>query len=293
MLDILPNTATLPAPASYHWTPALQADFLGHLAATGSVTLAAKQVGMSPRAAHDLRHRADGAALAIGWAAAVLIARARLEDAMLDRALFGVEESWERTIDADAGTQRVTRRRHHGQTGLAMLARLDRMVATPADRLDARLAQLAASDWASFLDLFAHADFATAMADLIEQWFAARVAAPDRLAQIVGVMPIASEVAQISADSDDGLAYEADAAKEAEALDMWWDDNHDRWVTNFPPPPGFAGEADGEFGDDDYWRTLADAEQARMDGHEALKIAARLIASEARRREYFNLNVED
>lgn len=148
------DPAAIPAPASYHWTPALQAEFLAHLAATGSVTLAAQQVGMSPRAAHDLRHRRDGAALRIGWAAAVLIARARLEDALLDRALFGTEESWERTATGDDGSQLVTRRRHHVQTGLAMLARLDRMAETRAVTLDTRLAQLAAGDWAGFLGLF-------------------------------------------------------------------------------------------------------------------------------------------
>lgn len=291
MLDTLPDANPATLPASYHWTPALQADFLGHLAATGSVTLAAKQVGMSPRAAHDLRHRADGAALAIGWAAAVLIARARLEDAMLDRALFGAEESWERTVDAGDGTQRVTRRRHHVQTGLAMLARLDRMVEAPAVTLDARLAQLAASDWASFLDLFAHADFATAMTDLIEHWFAARVAAPDRLAQIVGVMPIASEVAQISADSDADLSDELAAADEADALDMWWNEDLDCWVTNFPPPPDFDGEEDGEFGDIDYWRTLAEDEHALMEAEEARHNAALRIAAEAKRREYLDRKV--
>lgn len=289
MLESLPLPTDIPAPTSYHWTPALQADFLGHLAATGSVTLAAKQVGMSPRAAHDLRHRADGAALAIGWAAAVLIARARLEDAMLDRALFGTEESWERTIDADAGTQRVTRRRHHVQSGLAMLARLDRMVETPAVTLDARLAQLAASDWASFLDLFAHGDFATAMADLLEQWFAARVAAPDRLAQIVGVTPIASEVAQISDDSPADLSYEEAVAKQADQLKMWWDGRQQCWVTNFPPTPDFAGEAEGEFGSKGYWRTLADDEQAVLDAAEASHLATLRTAAKAKRGEYFGL----
>ena len=65
MLDSLPNPAALAAPASDYWATAQQAEFLGHLAATGSVQLAAKHVGMSARAAHDLRHRADGAALRI------------------------------------------------------------------------------------------------------------------------------------------------------------------------------------------------------------------------------------
>ncbi|NJS14517.1 MAG: hypothetical protein HC788_07805 [Sphingopyxis sp.] len=40
--------------------PTLQAEFLGHLAATTSVTHAARLVGMSTRAAYDLRQRDEG-----------------------------------------------------------------------------------------------------------------------------------------------------------------------------------------------------------------------------------------
>ena len=50
------------APASYHWTPALQRAFLDHLAVTGSVQIAASRVSMSPGAAYQLRHRARGVA---------------------------------------------------------------------------------------------------------------------------------------------------------------------------------------------------------------------------------------
>lgn len=71
MLEPRPNPATLPAAASYHWTPALQGEFLGHLAAMGSVRGAALYVQMTPRAASDLRDRR-----AVGWAAAILVARA-------------------------------------------------------------------------------------------------------------------------------------------------------------------------------------------------------------------------
>lgn len=292
MLDTLPSLAETPAPASYHWTPALQAEFLGHLAATGSVTLAAKQVGMSPRAAHDLRHRRDGLALRIGWAAAVLIARARLEDAMLDRALFGTEESWERRIDADDGTQRVTRRRHHMQTGLAMLARLDRMADAPAVTLDARLAQLAAGDWASFLALFAVPDFAGTMDAHIECWFADRVAAPDRLGQLVGVTSIASEVAQISAADAEPAAPETTAKSppgEPAPKHSVWRDGFGGWQTNFPPPPDFAGDEVSDYGCADYARDLTDAELEKIEARQAeIETAAHDL-----RRDYFGLDDDD
>lgn len=39
------NPADSPAPASYHWTPGLQRDFLAHIATTGSVTISAARVG--------------------------------------------------------------------------------------------------------------------------------------------------------------------------------------------------------------------------------------------------------
>jgi hypothetical protein len=271
MLDTLPSLADTPAPASYHWTPALQAEFLGHLAATGSVKRAAAQVGMSPRAAHDLRHRRDGLALRIGWAAAVLIARARLEDAMLDRALFGTEESWERSIDADDGTQRVTRRRHHVQTGLAMLARLDRMAEARAVTLDARLAQLAAGDWASFLTLFVDPAFADDMDRIVETWLAARIATPDRLSEIVGIASIASEVAQISApDAEPATAETAPQSPLAEAPPKHsvWRDGFGGWRTNFPPPSDFDGDEVDTYGGEEYSRNLTDQELAKIDARQ-------------------------
>ena len=276
MLDTLPAAAAIPAPASYHWTPALQAEFLGHLAATGSVKLAASQVGMSPRAAHDLRHRGDGLALRIGWGAAVLIARARLEDVLLDRALFGTEENWERTATGEDGSQLVTRRRHHVQTGLAMLARLDRMAEARAVTLDARLAQLAASDWAGFLALFANPDFAATVGDLIQRWFAGRLAAPDRLAQLVGIASIASEVAQISA-ADAGpapantaatAANAAATAAEAAPTHSVWQDGFGGWRTNFPPPPGFSGDEVDEYRCEEYSRDLTERELAKIEARQ-------------------------
>lgn len=70
-MENLPHDpAQLPAPASYHWTPALQRQFLEHVADTGSVRIAADRVGMSPSAAYQLKQRPEGAAFRLGWAAA-------------------------------------------------------------------------------------------------------------------------------------------------------------------------------------------------------------------------------
>src|SRR3546814_2551358 len=91
-MDLAHNPATIPAPASYHWTPALQREFLEHLAATGSVKLAAQRVSMSTGAVYQLRPRPEGAAIKLGCGAAVLIARARLAADLLDRAIWGRSE---------------------------------------------------------------------------------------------------------------------------------------------------------------------------------------------------------
>ena len=43
---------------------------------------------------------------------------------------------------------------------------------------------------------------------------------------------------------------------------IWWDEAADDWRTDFPPPPGFAGEEQGAFGEDGYWRTVDAEEEA-------------------------------
>src|SRR3546814_8595145 len=121
-------TAAIPAPApaappSYHWTPALQRDFLSHLAVTGSVKIAATRVSMSPSAAYQLRHKPQGAAFRLGWAAAVRIARERLAAELPDRAIWGIEESYERGPATRAGYHYHNRPRHDPRLGLALHAR--------------------------------------------------------------------------------------------------------------------------------------------------------------------------
>ncbi|WP_447931244.1 hypothetical protein [Sphingopyxis fribergensis] len=69
-MDDTHNPADIPAPGSYHWTPTLQRAFLEHLAATGSVKIAAVRVSMSPSAVYQLRQRAEGAAFHLGCSAA-------------------------------------------------------------------------------------------------------------------------------------------------------------------------------------------------------------------------------
>lgn len=96
--------------------------------------IAAAHVSMSPSAAYQLCRQPEGAAFALGWAAARLIARDRLADELLGRAIYGVEESTERLAEAETRRSFTKRRRQVPSLGLAMLARLDRAIEPCAAR---------------------------------------------------------------------------------------------------------------------------------------------------------------
>jgi transposase-like protein len=57
------------------WTSQRQADFIGHLAETGSVAEAARRVGCSRESAYRLRRRAGAESFAAAWDAAVAAER--------------------------------------------------------------------------------------------------------------------------------------------------------------------------------------------------------------------------
>jgi hypothetical protein len=65
-----------------------------------------------------------------------------------------------------------------------------------------------------------------------------------------------------------------------------WEEDDVIW-TSYPPPDDFDGEEDGEWGDEDYCRTLSEAEEAvvRSDGKRAR--AARIARARAERDSYF------
>ncbi len=76
--------AASPAPRHDGWTLARQRRFCELLAEHGNVGEAARRVGMSKQSAYSLRRRAAGAAFALGWDAAIGIARRRLIDDALE-----------------------------------------------------------------------------------------------------------------------------------------------------------------------------------------------------------------
>ena len=287
MLEPRPNPAALPAPASYHWTPALQGEFLGHLAAMGSVRGAALFVQMTARAAYDLRDRRAGLAFKLGWAAAILVARDRLQDELLDRAFRGVEDVYDRTPCGD-GSYQIRRRRINAPASMAMLERLDRQIAERATSREALLARIIVADFAAYLDLFTSPAFAADPETALAAWFADQRARPDPLAALLAPPVKLCEVAQISAD----LVDEETPEEAAAGLSLWYDDEMEEWRTDFPPPgDDFDGHEDGEFGDEGYSRSLSDAEYATINARETDAKAAWSVpfhaAAEARRREVF------
>ncbi|WP_374526325.1 hypothetical protein [Sphingopyxis sp.] len=301
------------APGSYHWTPRLQRDFLESFATTGSVKISAARVSMSPAAVYQLKQRAEGAAFRLGCAAALLIARGRLVDELLDRAIWGHDETT--TVMREEDRSLYKRRRIDSRLGLAMLARLDRMVETRARAGEEMFAQVIAGDWPGFLSLFDVADAASGraeaarssaeaegtseaapqgtpangMAAALALWLAGRDNRTNPLATLWRDTRIANEVAQFSDDSGEAPEAEPTPEEEAEAMTVWHDDETGELRTNFPPPEGFLGLEEGRFGDADYERTLDAEEEIAWEAALAEAHAPLRRAGEAARRAFFGL----
>lgn len=161
----LPDTIPTPDPQRRvdGWSPARQRRFLEILAATGVIMLACEGVRITARSAYTLRIRHDGAAFRLGWDAAILIARARLADDLLSRAIMGSEE----VIRKDPDNYEVRRHRHDNRLAMSMLARLDRMADSPPEGSDAALARVVAQDFSAYLDLICPAEEADKESELI------------------------------------------------------------------------------------------------------------------------------
>ena len=277
--DVERDPDTVSIRNDYRWTPACQRAFLEELACTGSVLSATKHVAKSPRSAYALRHRREGAALRLGWDAAIVIARATLFDLLMDRAIHGYEEM---TVKQEDGS--TLRGKYDNRLGQGLLSRLDRMAeAQAAANSVAAQVQLVVQDFESFLDLVERGGKGAEAAI----FFAARNDAPmPELAAPEIEKAIQNELGRIS-------AAEAAPAAEPDLLDMepedaaarlsvWYDPDEEQWKTNFPPcntDDAALIEESGLFGDADYERNLTpDEEEAQrivLDAETApLRVAA-------------------
>lgn len=270
------------------------------------------RVGLSAASAYAFRRTAKGAAFALGWRAASLLARDAIAETLLVRALEGQVTT---IVRADGSIQT----RHHHDNGLCMrlLARLDRQVETAPDA-DVKAARLVAQEFDAFLDLVAR-DEGPARAGL----FLARrapaltkdgtdpaydlapiyaLAAADRFAR-TGVAT-AGEVDVSDLDPAARADWTADQWQRAEAagllalaapaaekavsepqlsqhspahaaeVPIWWSDDAGEYRTSFAPPDGFDGDENGAFGDADYDRALSDHEAAIIAEDDAAAAAA-------------------
>lgn len=88
------------------WTVEMQRDFIRTLADTGSVSHAARAVGVSRSTAYAMRHRAAHATFALAWDVAIQLGRKRLLDVAMERAIEGQEVAvWYRGEQVGTRTQ--------------------------------------------------------------------------------------------------------------------------------------------------------------------------------------------
>lgn len=99
------------------WSAEKQRLFIATLADTGSVTLAAKSVGMSVKSAYALRRAPDAEGFDRAWRSAIRQAMSRLIDVCMERALEGTEEP---VHDRD-GQVVGHRIRHHDRMAMFLL----------------------------------------------------------------------------------------------------------------------------------------------------------------------------
>jgi hypothetical protein len=178
-------------PPSYHWVPPTQRLFLEVLAQSGSIKRACAAVSMSRQAAYAFRRRKDTVAFSTGWDAAVLVAQAQLESAVMEAALAPITMIQTRNPE----TRRIGWRRADpwlgAGMGMSLLNRLDRSADT-ANWPDERAARvrIASSNFEALLDLVGDGASETA--------FAAFLADRDAL----GNIPIQCQLPEKSAISE-------------------------------------------------------------------------------------------
>lgn len=286
------------------WTPDRRARFCELIGEGQTVDAACYLLGMSAAGAYALKRRADGASFALAWEAANLIARGRIADRMLARALDGQVD---RVVKPNGDV--VERHRFDNRLALHMLSRLDRRA--EAEGADSHAARLVAQDFDGFLDLVRR-DAATARAGLFllhagqtdatdlapiaalaraDAWLRAAPEDADapalddleadrrhewtaeqwRRAEAAGLVSFAAPPAPDDEVEVEETAREAQLRQLREQLGdpddtppVWWDDDDEAWRTSFPPPDDFIGYESNIPGHVDYVRALTDAELVRM-----------------------------
>ena len=139
------DAATGRAPRHDGWTPERKRIFLTILSHCGIVADAARAAGVSTKSAYGLRNRAEGRTFLLAWDAALLIARGRLADSIMSRAVNG----WTEVIRRD-GQVVGERNRYDNRLSMAMLTRLDEKAHGLGE--ENQLAQGIAQEFDQFVD---------------------------------------------------------------------------------------------------------------------------------------------
>ncbi|HVQ09009.1 MAG TPA: hypothetical protein VMS43_11310 [Allosphingosinicella sp.] len=135
-------------PAIRHdgWDPVKERIFHTTLAETGVVADACRACGMSRNAAYARRRGAAGRAFALGWDAAILIARGAVADDVISRARHGVIDRVYKN-----GELVAERHRYDNRLTMSVLTRLDRLAEGLGE--NAPVIRAVAQEFDRFLDL--------------------------------------------------------------------------------------------------------------------------------------------
>jgi hypothetical protein len=256
------------------WTPEKKRLFLERFAECGVLVEACEAVGMSARAAYNLRDRDP--LFAAGLEAACVKARGPLADEAYSRARNGVVERIYRD-----GVVVAERHRYDNRLTMAVLARLDSRIDRAEEKGAAHLA--IARRWDEYLDAVGEDRREDGLALL------GTPAAPAAAATGLGENARDRELHELHPDEEPEIGGDHH---------MLWEDE-DGWWTDYPPPEGFDGEEEGLYGDYDYRRSLSpeeqtviDADVAEEEAEEAEADAEALAVAEAQRDAYFGFRRE-
>lgn len=263
--DTEPTPPALPNYRRDGWTAAARAEFLEVLAETGRIGRACAAVGLSRQSANALRTRDPVFAASVD--AAWLLARDPLADAMYDRAVDGVTE-----VIVKDGKIVAERRRFDLRLSMAVLARLDKRCDLAAQRGGPALALV--QRWDEWLSLVARGDDKAAFEELE---FSCRKKAEERqLRQL--------PLRRSPIGSGEPVRFHS---LQPDRSERCWKDAQGRWMTTFPPPPGFAGYESRVCDGLNYYERACTAEEcALLDGHGPAE-DAQLLRQEEQEREAF------
>lgn len=288
LMNVLPAAERDKAARFDGWTGERQAVFLRALADCGVVETAAAEAGVSVAAAYAFRRRADGAIFHLGWQGALLLARRRLFDTLLARAIEGQVDTLTREDNV------AKRHRHDNRLGCTLLGRLDRF-ADESETLgeEAVSMRLVAQDFDRFVDMIEQGAGGAEAALMIEATRARQTLQIAAVSGAHGHPQLQDDEEGEKEDEEAGRKWPPDPEWSNHQLDLpmlhtldVWENDADEWVTNFPPPPDFEGYEDCSFGDEDYQRSLTPEELYLVERRQQLELAAFRAAAEEERQKW-------